>query len=63
MLFADLKPALISISTSFGSTICCGVPLLVFSGVGVGVLLTWGTDSLQPIAGVLLLAALVVWGR
>jgi len=37
MLFADLKPALISLSTSFGSTLCCVLPMtIVLLGLGSG---------------------------
>ena len=37
MLFADLKPALISLSTAFGSTICCVLPMtIVLLGLGSG---------------------------
>jgi len=43
--------------------LCCGVPLLIFSGISVGALLTWVTDSMLPIAGVMSFAALAVWGR
>ena len=37
MLFVDLKPALISLSTSFGSTLCCVLPMtIVLLGLGSG---------------------------
>ncbi|MBC8259065.1 MAG: hypothetical protein H8E38_08615 [SAR324 cluster bacterium] len=42
--------------------LCCGLPLLIFSGIGAGALLSWIADSVLPVAGVLLLAALAVWG-
>ncbi len=37
MPFADLKPALISLPTAFGSTICCVLPItIVLLGLGSG---------------------------
>jgi len=37
MQFSDLKPGLISLSTSFGSTICCVLPMtIVLLGLGSG---------------------------
>ena len=30
--------------------LCCGVPLLIFSGIGAGALLSWMADSALPVA-------------